>query len=173
MHGRCQHAWTKSTSCSGCHHRSFQVLTRNRCHSTASAKQGSATLALVSGHSCDLVPATGWTPDHHAHGNASSTHHRTIADRSSHVHTLGSHYDPVSTAGASFAFQALATEGLSDPAITSNKDSHASVHANGSSSSAVSPTVGNIHLHTLTTEKHNGQVLTTVRDLTTHVVTTG
>ncbi len=174
MHGCHQHAWTKSTSCSGCYRHSIQVFTRNRyCNTALATKQGSTTLALASGHSCNRVPATDWRPDLHAHGNTGSTNHTTLADQSSHTRMLGSHYDPVPTAKACFTFPALATEGPSDPAIAYNKDSHASAHANSSSSSTVSSTIGNIHLHALAMEEHNSQVLTTARDLTTHIVTAG
>ncbi len=161
MHGCHQHARTNSTSCSGCHHRSFQVFTRNHYHFMAPAKQGSTTLALVLGHSHDRVPAVGWTPDHHAHGNAGSTNHKTTAGQSSHIHTSGGPSDWAITARSSFTFTALAMKGRSNPAITSNKDSHALAHTNGSSSSAVPSTVGNICLHAHATEKQDGQVLPT------------
>ncbi len=101
-----QHAWLLSI-CKDQVHILFRMLPLQLpsvhwecCHTMALAtNQGSTTLALASGHSCNRVPATGWRSNPHAHGNAGSTNHKTIADQSSHVHTMGSHYDPVSTAG--------------------------------------------------------------------------
>jgi len=173
MHGCHQHAWTKSTSCSGCYCHSFQVFTWNHYHLMALAtKQGSTTLALALGHSHDQVPATGWRPGLHAHRSTGSTNHRIFADQSSHIRMLGSHYNLVSTAGACFTFPALTMEGPSNPAITSNKDSQATAQANSSFNGMVLSTIGNICLHTYAMEEHNGQVPTTAQDLTTHIVTT-
>jgi len=150
------------------------VFTRNRYHLTAPAiKQGSTTLALVLGHSCNQVPVVGWTPDHHVHGNPGSTNHRTTAGQSSHILISGGPSNRAIMARSSFTFTALTKKGPSNPAITSIKDSHALAHTKISSSSAVSSTIGNIYLYAYAMEKHNGQVLTTARDLTTHVVTTG
>jgi len=162
MHSCRQYARTKSTSCSGCHHHSLQVFTRNRCHLTAPVvKQGFTTLVQVLGHTCNQVSVTGWRLSFHVHGNTSSTNHMTPASQSSHVCTLGGPSNQAITARSSFTFTALAMEGPSNPAITSNKDSHASAHTNSSSSSTVSSTIGNICLHAYAMEEHNGQVLTT------------
>jgi len=162
-----------SKSCSG-YCRSFQVFARNHCHKMVpAAKQGSITLVQAFGGPSNQVPVTRWRPDTHAHKMSGPMNHGTLADQSSHIHLMGSPSDLASTAGASFIFPALAKEGLSDPASTTNKDSHAMARATCSTGSVVLSTIGNIHLHTHAMEKHNGQVPTTAWGLPTQVYTMG